>query len=61
MADAADSGGWTTLARAAHDLVAMLLGLDGEGAPPLIRFQPYIESRRFEAQQQLATRSFWES
>jgi exodeoxyribonuclease-1 len=50
MADAADSGGWTTLARAADDLAAMLPGMDVDAAAPFVRLQAYIELQTTAAQ-----------
>ena len=53
MAAPADSGGWTTLSRAASDLVGVLADMDADTAAPFIRLQAYIETRRMEAQQRL--------
>ena len=50
MADAADSRGWTTLARAADDLGAMLPSMDADAAAPFIRLHAYIELQTAVAQ-----------
>lgn len=49
VADPANSGGWTTLDRAASDLATMLPGLDEVAAEPFHRLSAYIDARRSEA------------
>ncbi len=53
MANKAESGGWTTLTRAAGDLAAMLPGLDADAAASVIRLRSYIAGCRAEAEQLL--------
>ena len=54
LADPAGSGGWTTLARAADDLAAMLPGMNVDAAAPFIRLQAYIEDQTKQARLRLA-------
>ena len=50
----ADSGGWTTLAKAAGDLAAMLPDMDAELAAPFLRLGAYLGSRADQAERVLS-------
>ena len=54
MADPAETGGWTTLARAGDDLTAMLPGLDVDAATSFLHLQVYIEAQQGLARRLLA-------
>lgn len=49
MADAAASGGWTTLSKASNDLAAIMPGLDATKAGDFQRLGAYIERVMGEA------------
>lgn len=51
LAGAAESGGWTTLEKAAGDLKGILADLDESAAVPFIRLGAYIKGRCADAEQ----------